>query len=416
MEENENIAWLYGLSRFGIVFGLRNINELMRRLGNPQKAFRTIHVAGTDGKGSTCAMLASIFDRAGIRTGLFTSPHIINFSERIRISGEEISDEDLDSCIRIIKPMVEDMGKNGMQCTSFEVMTAIAFLYFREKKVEYAIIEVGMGGRYDATNVIIPEVSIITKISMEHTEFLGDTIKEIATEKAGIIKRNVPVVTNNTGDALDVIESVAVENGSDICITEGSEIVELNEKYTVMRYSGKEYRIAVVGDYQASNAELVIEAVRHVSCSKKLEEHITEGLENVYWPCRLQKIDGMPLIVDVSHTSDGSRIVFDNIKKIYGDVTVVFGILSDKDVEGIAKNLSTIASKVVITLPPTDRAMKSDRMIAVLGKYIQDVEYIEDFNAAMDRAMAVRGGENVLVTGSFYMAEGALRWLKRTSA
>lgn len=417
MENKEEILdWLYNLSVHGIKLGLRNTTVLLERLGNPQDSFRKIHVAGTDGKGSTCAMIASILREAGIRTGLYTSPHIIDFNERISVSGQQITDAELEHYAGIIRPIVEDMRKEGMQCTFFEATTAMAFAYFRDKGVEYAVVEVGMGGRFDATNIIVPDVSVITTISMEHTEYLGDTIEKIAFEKAGIIKEGVPVVTVNTGAPLSVIEDVAASRGSRVMRTEPAEVVSLSENGTLMRYRGKEYTVGIPGSYQAMNASMAIEAIGCLPCRERLEQFIESGLRKVRWPCRMEKIEGMPLILDASHTKVGSKAMADDIGTIYGKVTVVFGVLSDKDIDGVAENISRIASKVIVTVPVSERAADVERTAEAVRRYVKDVTVLPDINEAFGRAMELRNGENVLVTGSFIMAEDALKWLKRTSA
>ncbi len=416
MQKDDAIEWLYGLTVHGIKLGLKNITELLNRLGNPQDSFRTIHVAGSDGKGSTCSMIASILSASGFRTGLYTSPHIIEFNERISVSGKQISDRDLAKYAKIVRDHIEDMRKDDMQCTFFEATTAMAFLYFRDKKVEYAVIEVGMGGRFDATNVIRPDVTVITNISMEHTEYLGSTIEEIAYQKAGIIKEGVPVITINKGPILEVIRDVAYGLDSELIIPDTPGLISLSKTSTKMEYKGIEYTIGVPGDYQIINASMALEAVRNLPDVDITTEDEIKGLSKLKWPCRLQKVKGMPMIIDVSHTFEGSKAAFKNIASIYGKVTVVFGLLSDKDIEGIAKNLSEIASKVIVTNPESERAANIDKVFKEVSKHVIDVEKIPNISDAIDRAMAIRGEENVLVTGSFFMSEGAMKWLKRTSA
>lgn len=411
MNKDEMTSWLYGLSVHGIKLGLTNITELLDRLGNPQGSFKAIHVAGTDGKGSTCAMIESILRCSGVRTGLYTSPHILDFNERMRVDGIPITDDELEHYVSVIRGHVEDMRSQGMQCTFFEATTAIAFEFFRDRGVEYAVIEVGMGGRFDATNVIHPEVSVITNISMEHTEYLGDTLEKIAYEKAGIIKENVPVITSNGGVALDVIRRVATPLSSDVTVIDDVSVISVDEKMTRAAYKGREYDIDLVGRYQARNAALAIEAVSPFVS----QSDIDEGLRTVYWPCRLQKMDDLPVIVDVSHTAAGSKVTFDAVKEIYGDVTVVFGILGDKDIDSISRSLSGIASRIVVTSPHSDRAAGRDVVMDAIARYNHDVRYIEDIDEAIDTAMSVRGDGNVLITGSLFMAEGAMRWLGRTS-
>lgn len=407
---------MFGLGSRGIVLGLDNTKELLSSLGDPQDSFRTVHVAGTDGKGSACALLASVLSASGIRTGLYTSPHILKFNERISISGIQISDAELREYAERVKRSFDAMSKKGIECTFFEVTTAIAFLYFKEKEAEYVVAEVGMGGRYDATNVVMPEVSIINHIGLEHVEYLGDTVEKIAFEKAGIIKKGIPVVTNNTGAALKVIEDVASERSAPVFVPGKYEITDFDEKSVKINIGGCNLSVGMSGEFQASNASLVFEALRHLKCYDRLRGHIQEGFEKVDWPCRLQKIEGMPFIVDVSHTKDGSEASFASVKKLYGGVTVVFGLLSDKDADGICKNLASVADKAIVTVPPSERAMDAQHVAEVLKKYLNDVETIPEFGRAMDRAMEARGDRNVLVTGSFYMAEGALKWLKKTYA
>ncbi|MFA6803026.1 MAG: Mur ligase family protein, partial [Candidatus Methanomethylophilaceae archaeon] len=229
INKEDALRWLYGLSVHGIKLGLINITELLKRVGNPQNSFRSIHVAGTDGKGSTCAMIDSVLRESGIRTGLYTSPHLIDFNERIAVSGRNVSDDELCALMDGMIPVVDDMQREGMQCTFFEVTTAIAFLHFARMKVEYAVVEVGMGGRFDATNLILPEVSVITNISLEHTAYLGDTVEKIAFEKAGIIKEKVPVITVNKGGPLEVIRTVASSKGSELIAIDDVSVISLEE-------------------------------------------------------------------------------------------------------------------------------------------------------------------------------------------
>lgn len=410
------LDWLYGLTVHGIKLGLINITELLRRLGNPQDSFRKIHIAGTDGKGSTSAMISTILRASGVRTGLYTSPHIIDFNERISVDGENISDDELSRLTAIMRPMVEDMRKDNMQCTFFEVTTALAFQYFKEKGVEYAVVEVGMGGRFDATNIIVPDVSVITPISVEHTEYLGDTIEKIAFEKAGIIKDGVPVVTVNEGAPLEVIGRKAAETGSEVIRVSKPEDVRTFGDRTEFTYKGERFTVGIPGEYQSVNASMAIEAVRNLPEKDRFIGHTDEGLRRTRWPCRMQKLDGLPIILDVSHTKAGSRVLADNISKIYGKVTVVFGVLSDKDIEGIAVNLSEIAARIVVTTPVSERSADIKIVEEAVRKHIQDVTVIPSIDDAFDRAMEIRGEGMVLITGSFIMAEDALKWLKRTSA
>ena len=417
MENDDKVLdWLYGLSVHGIKLGLTNITELLHRLGDPQNAFRKIHVAGTDGKGSTCAMMASILRESGFRTGLYTSPHILEFNERISISGKNITDSEIRVLVGTIRPIVEDMRKDGMQCTFFEVVTAMAFLYFRGNDVDYAVIEVGMGGRFDATNIITPDVSVITTISMEHTEYLGDTIEKIAGEKAGIIKNGIPVVTNNEGAPYNVIFKKAAEMNAQLIRVPEPQSIRVDRDGTSFTYKGMEYKVGIPGRYQAFNACLAIEAMGHIPFRDSVFPHVKEGLAKTRWPCRMQKLDDLPIILDVTHTKVGSKALAENIAEIYGKVTVVFGVLSDKDISGIAENLSTIASRIIITTPISERAADLRSVEKAVREHIEDVTVIPSIYEAFDKGMEMRGEGLLLITGSFIMAEDALKWLKRTSA
>jgi dihydrofolate synthase/folylpolyglutamate synthase len=415
-DKDEILAWMYGLGINAIKLGLRNITELAHRLGDPQNSYRTIHVAGTDGKGSTCAMIASALRCSGIRTGLYTSPHIVDFNERMEIDGVQITDDQLSALAAKVRPLVEDMAKEGMACTFFEVTTAMAFEFFREMKVEYAVIEVGMGGRFDATNIIVPEVSVITNISLEHMQFLGDTVEKIAYEKAGIIKDGVPAVTANTGSRLKVIRDVAMLHHAEVFAVGGAKVVSSGQGGIEAEIDGRVYRVGIPGDYQAMNAQMAVAALSLISCADRVAPHVAEGLSSVVWPCRMQRIAGRPLILDVSHTAAGSDAMTENIAKIYGRVTVVLGVLNDKRIDVIAKNISTIASKVIVTVPESERAMPMERMVEALRPYVTDVRTSTGFDDAIAQALSLRGGEYILVTGSFVTAAEAVKWLKRTSA
>lgn len=417
-DKEKFLDWLYGLSVHGIKLGLRNITELLRRIGSPQESFRSIHVAGTDGKGSVCAMISGVLIDGKVRTGLFTSPHILNFNERISVDGTHITDEELACMASVTVPHVKSMAEEGMLCTFFEVTTAIAFLYFKEKGVEYAVVEVGMGGRYDATNVIVPEVCVINNISMEHTEYLGNTIEQIAFEKAGIIKEGVPCVTINPEPAFSVIKKVAEEKKAPLTRVDPEDIglISVSEKGIGFTYKEEEYFVSVPGKHQARNASLAIEALSKIGIyGYRCRCRIKPGLRNINWPCRMQRIEGTPFIVDVSHTFAGSSCLISDVGEIYGKVLVVFGILGDKDVEHISKNISEISKRIILTKPDSVRATPLDKISETMARYSDVVAVKGDVAEAMELALAIRGSDElILVTGSFYMAGDALKWLEKT--
>ena len=419
MERDVLLDWMYGLRSRGIKLDLENTKEIMSELGNPQDHMKCIHVAGTDGKGSVCACIASILRASKIRTGLYTSPHLTEFNERISINGNDITDEELTALIEKVRPIITSMEEDGKKPTFFEMTTAMAFLHFKENDVEYAVIEVGMGGRLDSTNIIVPEVCVISNISMDHEEYLGDTIEKIASEKAGILKRNVPCVTMNANPAYMVISDVAKEKGAVLTRVVPEDIVVKEKRYdrTLFTFKEEEYEVSVPGGYQALNASLAIEAVSKLDIyGQLLRCNVREGLRSVRWPCRMEKVKDLPIILDVTHTLAGSKVLVESIGEMYDKVTLVFGLLDDKDIDGVSKNLSKIAKKVIVTSPDSDRALGKERVEEICRRYFDEVVISENVSDAMDIAMRIRGEDPVLVTGSFHMAGDAKKWLKRIYA
>lgn len=409
------ISWLNNLSRLGIRLGLKNITELLDRIGNPQNSFKAIHVAGSDGKGSTCAYIYSILRAAGISVGMYSSPQILNFNERISVDGNDITDEEFLLLAHEVMVVVEFMKEDGYDCTFFESTTALAFLYFQRKNVKYAVIEVGMGGRYDATNVIRPEVSIITNISREHTEYLGDTIEKIANEKSGIVKCGIPVVTCNDGAALDIISSSADLAGSELTHISDVKIISMTGTGSTISYRGNTYELGIPGSYQTVNAAMAIEAVHLISRAEDVIPFIGQGLRDAVWHGRMEKVPDMPIVVDVTHTKVGMSALCEDILRIYGKVTTVFGILSDKDLAGMSEYVARMSENVIVTQPDSQRAMPVDEVRRVMGLLKEDVVAKDDVDGAMEYAMSNMKGSIVLVTGSFRMAEGAYKWMDSKS-
>ena len=412
------LRWIKRLQIHGIKLGLGNITTLLRRMGDPQNDFRSIHVAGSDGKGSTCAIIASVLRAAGYRVGVYSSPHILKFNERFSVDGEDISDDDFARTAARVRHFADDRAESDIVCTQFEVLTAMAFDYFRTMGVDFAVVEVGMGGRFDATNVIVPEVAVINNISMEHTAFLGDTIEKIAYEKAGIIKHGIPSVTLNPSPAADVIKNVAHELNSKLTVVDPEEI-EVIENLPAgprFRFKGEEYRLSIPGRNGAKNAALALTALSVLpEYRERILPYAKEGLETVRWPCRLED-RGDGILVDVTHTAAGSAALAADVSEIYGKVILVFGILSDKDADRVCANLSAVSSAVIVTAPQCERARPSAETLEIMRKHFPDAEQADTVAGALDRAVRIRKeGEKVLVTGSFYMAEEALQWLNRTS-
>ncbi len=414
LDPDGNMEWLDGLAR-RVKPGLENTKELLRRIGDLHEGMRYVHVAGTDGKGSVCAMVESILKASGLRVGAFTSPFIMVVNECIRIDGEEIPDRDLIPLIGTVRPHVEAMVAEGRECTNFEVLTAIALKYFSLVSADIVVVEVGMGGRLDSTNVITPVVSVINNISMEHTEYLGDTIEEIALEKAGIMCPGVPCITMNPDSVYCILEGHAQEVGCPMVrvLDTDAQVMASWPDCVDMVYRDEMYTVALPGRHQARNASLAIEAVRMLpEFNDLISDHVAEGLKSVSWPCRMQKLLAEPVIVDVTHTRNGARCLHSDIKEIYGRVVLVLAMLSDKDIDGVARELVPVADRVYAASSDTNRSAPARRVAEALSKYGRVDGVFSTVGEAMDTALEERGDRNVLVTGSFHTAENALRWLQ----
>ncbi len=415
MDPDGIMAWFDGLSDQGIKPGLERIDTLLERLGNPQEGLRAVHVAGSDGKGSVCAMIESILNASGFCVGAFTSPQILEINECIRIGGECISDRDLTFILSKIRPIEERMESEGMGCTQFEVLTAVAFEFFSMVEADIIVVEVGMGGRYDCTNVIIPEVSVITNVSMEHTAALGNTIEEITWNKAGIMKPGVPCVTLNGDEVCSCLESCSEEVGCPLKRVDESDIEVLASfsDSLEMSYKGEVFTVSVPGRMQARNAALAIEAVSCLSDFKYLiASNLDAGLRRVNWEFRMQKLVGEPIIIDVTHTVAGAKCLYEDIVEIYGKVVLVFGMLSDKNIREVSNILSGLATKVFVAPPNSPRAASPDVLYDAMRRVHGNVTLCGTVGEALDAALEARGEENILVTGSFRTAEDALRWIQ----
>jgi dihydrofolate synthase/folylpolyglutamate synthase len=381
--------YLASLDKFGINFGLKRITHLLRKLDDPQRKFNSIHIAGTNGKGSTAAMIATILKEAGYKVGLYTSPHIVDYTERIKVRGNDISKRDLTAALAKVKRASRGMKSKP---TIFEVLTAAAFLYFAEKKVDIAVVEVGMGGRLDATNVLTPLVSVITNIDLEHTEVLGKTIRKIAAEKAAIIKPGVPVVTaERKPAALNVMKKFAVKNGS--------LLVQVSSKERGVR--GK-----LIGDHQKANRVCAIAAVR-LAGIKASRKQIMNGLEKTEWPGRFQIISRKPLVIaDGAHNPAGAKALRVTIEKLFPHkFTIIFGCQKTKDYKKILSELQPIAKRIIITSSSHKQA-QDPRKIArwVRGKMTAHLA-----PSASAASLVWDGRSPLLVTGSIFLVADFLK-------
>jgi len=412
MEYNEILHYLLDLELFGVKLGLTNINRMMTLLGDPHKAYPTIHIAGTNGKGSTSAIITSILANCGYRVGLYTSPHLVDFRERIRINDKLISKKHITDFFTVNKERFEPINP-----TFFEVVTALAFDYFRQEKVDIAVIETGLGGRLDATNVVTPVVSVITNIDFEHTKQLGTQISQIAMEKAGIIKNGVPVVTAVKNiDAGRVLRQTCVARKTKlISIFDETQYVikEINESKTeldVLTRSQKYYnlRLALPGRHQLDNAvcALIAAEVAESAGLKITPIGVSNGFRTVKWPGRLQRISREPeIILDVGHNPAAMTTLWEYFKEFYPqrNIVTVFGILSDKDSSKMLQTLERFTSTIILTKPMSDRAADPEmlaREAAKITTNFQVIPHVRDaYKAALEHAQPT---DVVLVTGSHY--------------
>ena len=438
MSYSEAINYLYSLQKQGIKFGLGNITKLTSVLDNPQQSFSSIHVAGTNGKGSTSAIIASILRNLGLKVGLFTSPHLVSFTERIKVDGEEITEPEVVCLAEKLRTVISQLqfSEPDFSPTFFEVVTAMALLYFKSKKVDIAVAEVGMGGRLDATNIITPEVSVITNISYDHREFLGHTLREIAYEKAGIIKKGAPVVVSfQPREALDVIKEKALEMDT-VLYLDGREFSAILrdadmhgicfDYYSKDSFILRDLYLPLIGEHQMKNASIAIKAVellnkrrlnpavaRH---SVLIAHHsIKDGLATVQWPGRLEMIKHEPpILIDGAHNPAAAVALSNALEQIllrhYKRIILVLGIMGDKDIEGIMRPLLRMASEIILTSPDYNRSASPDRlanMAASLG--FTDIHISPTLKDALKLAQNICQLSNlssssslILVTGSFY--------------
>lgn len=410
---------IYKLGRFGIKLELETIQNILRFLNNPQKNYNIIHVAGTNGKGSTATYMASILKKAGFKTGLYTSPHLIRFNERISVDGTDISDDDVVSAYEAVNAV--DIGKR--KATFFEIATAMAFYHFARQGVDWAVIETGMGGRFDATNVAKPEVSVITNLSIEHTEYLGTTIRELAGEKGGIIKPNTPVVTAvSQPSGLKVIEEISRDNNAPLFRFKKDFSIRKTPNRETYTFQGihnayKDLVKPLPGDHQRENLSLALaacELIFHRNRDKDpkyrlTEQLVQEGLSIARWPGRLERIQENPLVIlDGAHNLKAAQVLG---KYLSGAVkgkrlTLVLGILDDKPHQEMLGHLVPLADRVVITRAKIDRSIETGTLAASVKKIFNgELTIIEEVSEAVSHAISTSSDNDaVCIAGSLYVA------------
>lgn len=412
MNYNQAIEYLYNLNSLGWKLGLGKIKLLLKELDNPQDKYKIIHIAGTNGKGSTSAMLDSILTAAGYKTGLNTSPHLSYVGERIKCNGQPISKDELVHYIERLKPLI-----SKYKCTFFETMTAIALLYFADKKIDIAVIEVGLGGRLDATNVINPLISIITNIEIDHTKQLGRTRKSIAAEKAGIIKPGSICITNCRYKTVKEIITKACEE-KHVEHIRVDQLLRINnlqygENFTTldMAINGSVFpqiKVGLVGEHQIQNAALAVTAADVINSRFmpiKIED-IYHGLLDVQWPGRLQIISYNPrVILDVAHNSNGTKFLKKSIQTIfnYDRLVVIFGVCKDKNVESMIKNLASISDLFIAVKAETHRGLEAAAISKIARQHTKSVKKFARVSEGLSYAIQnAKKNDLILCAGSHY--------------
>jgi dihydrofolate synthase / folylpolyglutamate synthase len=408
MTYKQALAWLYGLQRFGIKLGLENTRRLLDELGlgsarasravfgaSPNTSTKVIHVAGTNGKGSVCAMIDSVCRAQGYHTGLFISPHLVTFRERIRVKGEMISENAVAAGLTMIRDLIADWDPHP---TFFEVTTMLALKHFGDAKIEIAILETGLGGRLDATNAVQSDVSVITPIALDHEKWLGHTLAEIAGEKAGIIKPGVPVVSApQQPQAEEVICARAAECGSPV-------------QFVNETYQGS--LVALRGDHQKQNAAIAIAAIRAANIELD-EKAIVHGLTAIEWPARFQKWDERT-IIDGAHNPGAARILTQTWREVFGDqkATLVLAVLCDKDLRGICEALVPIADSILLPKIRSERAAAPEELAKLLSDISPSVLHSITPNVADALMLARANLKPILITGSLHFAGEVLAHLQ----
>ncbi len=411
MDYEKTLEYIHSLNKFGIKPGLERITALTNALGNPEKELSFIHVAGTNGKGSTSTMLSNIMRESGKKTGLFISPFVVDFTERIQLNGSFIEKKDLCRLTEKVRPVAEKVSEELLDpITEFEFITAVALLYFKEMGADIVVLETGLGGRLDSTNIIkSPLASVITKIDLDHTLVLGDTIEKIAKEKCGIIKENSLVVTPSTQnkEALRVIENTAIEKKCSFVLADREDVkdIELCAFGTNLIYKDIKLSTSLAGIHQVENVTLATETALSLGVDKTA---IVKGVEKTFFPARLEVISKNPLVIlDGAHNKNGADALCSFIDLLKIKPIVLLGMMKDKDCEAVLSKIANRASKVLtVTVPSNARAESAENLANIAKKYCSFVKSFEDIDCAFDYAKTEvkKSSIALLCCGSLYLA------------
>ena len=421
----DSLTFLYGLQKFGIKLGLEKIEKILQYLNNPERDYPIVHIAGTNGKGSTAAMIASVLTASGYRTGLYTSPHLVDFNERIRIDGVKIPDEDVAFYTSVVRQKVNALG-----ATLFEATTAMAFKYFSDRRVDIAVVETGLGGRFDATNVVTPLASVITTIGFDHTQYLGTTLRSIAMEKAGIIKPGVPCFTGVTGSALGEIRKTAGRRKSKLveCARSAkvrilsSDLDGLTIDASTKHPTYRRLFVSLAGEHQKMNAQLSLLVAEYLRTergfNKITDATLRRGLSSIGKLSGLRgRIDRLcespRIIADVAHNPPAITVLVRSLRRLTpGKFVTVFGVMRDKDYEKMLPELALISRLIIAVTPKIDRALPSQEIVRFLHRFQRKSVNTDSVETGLQMGLReLRSREPILIVGSHVVVGEAMHFL-----
>ncbi|SFA69418.1 dihydrofolate synthase / folylpolyglutamate synthase [Clostridium frigidicarnis] len=434
MNYNETMDYIHSVGKFGTNYGLSRTNRILELLGNPHKKIKTIHIAGTNGKGSTTCILSNILKENGFKVGMYTSPFLEDFEERMQINNTNIPKTRLCQVISKVKSVISTVTKEGLDDpTEFEIITCAALLYFYEEKVDYAVMEVGLGGRLDSTNVISPLVSVITSISYDHMNILGNTIEDIAKEKAGIIKESTPIILYpNEDKVLRVLENMAKSSNSPIVYVTrdmvqykdvDKDTLSIKQKGLITINNKKILvTLGLLGEHQLLNAQVAIKAIETLEKVDDIsidEEVKIKALEDVSWKGRLEVLSTNPtIVIDGAHNIDGIKNLRNNVERYfkYNKIILILGILADKQVDDMIDVICPMASSIITVTPNSERATICNELKNHILRVNKNVEAVEDYEEAVKKALEYTAPNDLLlISGSLYMIGDMRRILTRKS-
>lgn len=413
MNYSETLSWIHGTERFGSRLGLGRMGRLLHRMGDPHLKVPYIHVAGTNGKGSTTTMIASALTAGGFRTGKFISPFILEFRERMQIDGEMIPEETLAALATRLRPIAEEFKAAGDPPTEFELVTVLGLTWFAEAGCDIAVLEVGLGGRLDATNIIpAPLVAVITRIDYDHTAILGDTLAAIAGEKCGIIKRGSTVICypDQAEEALAVIRRRAAEEDDPLRLPDPARLTVLSSDLTGSRicYKGQEVFVPLAGPHQILNAATAMEALNALSGSRFAlpPSAVAAGIAAARFPARLELLRQIPpVLVDGAHNPNGGQALCNALRSLgLHDLTAVVGMLRDKDCLPVLRMMAPYCARMIVTTVPNPRSYSAEEFAVLARGVCPHVTVCPDCEQAVRQALSTTEGRGLLVFGSLYLA------------